>query len=138
MLAQADREPADVNPDRKPQRTVGSDVGRGKAEGPSPTGAPDHLAADRVVTPEEPGGGTSIGWRSKVHASARSLPLRACVTAVPRMARWPRWMPSKAPSATALGPASGGKDSSPRTICMQDADGPDLAPARHQFADPDH
>src|SRR4029077_11182947 len=47
-------------------------------------------------------------------------------------------MPSKAPSATALGPASGGEDSSPRTICMQDADGPDLAPARHQFTDADH
>src|SRR5437879_11528589 len=47
-------------------------------------------------------------------------------------------MPSKAPSATALGPASGGEDSSPRTICMQDADGPHLAPARHQFTDADH
>src|SRR5258705_14024362 len=47
-------------------------------------------------------------------------------------------MPSKAPSATALGPASGGEDSSPRTICMQDADGPDLAPARHQLTDADH
>src|SRR5262249_17400421 len=80
---------------------------------------------------------TSIGWRSNVHASARSLPSLASVTAVPRMARWPRWMPSKAPSATALGPASGGKDSSPRTICMQDANGPDLAPARRQFTDAD-
>src|SRR4029450_420146 len=47
-------------------------------------------------------------------------------------------MPSKAPSATALGPASGGEDSSPRTICMQDADGPDLAATRHQFADADY
>src|SRR5690348_4996546 len=47
-------------------------------------------------------------------------------------------MPSKAPSATALGPASGGKDSSPRTICMQDANGPDLAPARRQFTHTDH
>src|SRR5258705_1266845 len=47
-------------------------------------------------------------------------------------------MPSKAPSATALGPASGGEDSSPRTICMQDADGPDLAPARHHLTDADH
>src|SRR5438094_6482228 len=47
-------------------------------------------------------------------------------------------MPSKAPSATALDPASGGKASSPRTICMQDADGFDLAPARHQLADANH
>src|SRR5438093_4295581 len=47
-------------------------------------------------------------------------------------------MPSKAPSATALDPASGGKASSPRTICMQDADGFDLAPARHQLTDADH
>src|SRR6266566_1187143 len=47
-------------------------------------------------------------------------------------------MPAKAPSATALDPASGGKASSPRTICMQDADGFDLAPARHQLADANH
>ena len=33
------------------------------------------------------GWSTSIGWRSNVHASGRSFSRRACVTAVPRMAR---------------------------------------------------
>src|SRR5437867_12801821 len=47
-------------------------------------------------------------------------------------------MPSKAPSATALGPASGGKDSSPRTICMKDANGLDPAPTRDQLSNADH
>src|SRR6266446_994443 len=46
-------------------------------------------------------------------------------------------MPSKAPSATALATASGRWASSPRTVRMQNANGPDLAPARHQFSDAD-
>src|SRR6266852_5356922 len=54
VLTGRDREPADVDPNRKPQGTVGLDVGRGKAEGSATPGSADHLTPDRIGTTEEP------------------------------------------------------------------------------------
>src|ERR1051326_5107979 len=65
---------------------------------------------------------TSAGCGSNVQATAVAPPAR--VTAASRIARWARWTPSNTPSATTLGRASGGKDSTVRTIRMQDPDGP--------------
>ena len=52
------------------------------------------------------------------------------------IARCPRWTPSKTPRAIALGAASGGKDSSPRTIRMKHPHRPRALPVDH-LADPE-
>src|SRR5262245_1279181 len=50
VLQGADRQPGDVDPDRKPEGPVGLDVGRGEAEGPAAAGPSDHRAPDRIGT----------------------------------------------------------------------------------------
>src|SRR5262249_56363171 len=80
---------------------------------------------------------TSIGCGSNVHTSAGAPVARACATAAPRMARWPRWTPSKTPSATALGRRSGGTDGRPRTIRMHHPHRPHAGAGGRHFTDPE-
>src|SRR5262249_13033271 len=60
MLMGAERQPADVDPHRKPQRPLRLDVGRGEPEGSAPAGPADHGAPDRIGAAQERGRGREI------------------------------------------------------------------------------